>query len=162
MSFERDDLGQIDFALVQTQLLVPTVQSYINDHIEELAFDHIVPEIQGISLAMNIPRQFAEGVKAMRSGPNRVRIINTWGDRNKPLAKWFNYGTRDHGPRFAKFLHWKDKKTGRDIFAKWVRGIPRTNAMETGIELGKKRFIDSLLLQARYEVSRELKLNVSG
>ena len=34
---------------------------------------------------------------------------------------YLEYGTRAHGPVRAKALHWQDG--GKDIFAKWVRGI---------------------------------------
>lgn len=34
-----------------------------------------------------------------------------------------NHGSRAHGPVRAKALHWIDKETGEDVFAKWVKGV---------------------------------------
>lgn len=158
MSFERGNLDELDANIVQLELLVNAVQESLNENMEKIAKDHIIPEIVGISLAMNMPRQFGEGVRIVKFLKDMIKIINVWGTPEKPLAKWFNYGTRDHGPKTANVMHWKSKD-GKDIYAKFVHGVPKTNAMELGISLGKKRFIDSLLVQARYDASKELHLS---
>ena len=107
---------------------------------------------------MNLPQGFIDGVGHEKISRNKFKIVNRWGSREKPLAKWFNYGTKDHGPRFYQRLHWKDKTTGKDIYARWVHGIPKTNAMEIGMELGKDRFIHNLLLGGKEYVTKELDL----
>lgn len=152
------DLSQIDYTIIKVKQLTTSTQIYINDHLLELCNDWIVPEIQSISLGMNMPKGFADGVKAVQSGKNRVKIINTWGTPEKPLAKWFNYGTKDHGPKIAPLLHWIDKRTGKHIYAKWVRGVPKTNAMEIGIKAGWKRMLEALLQNTKDKVQEELDL----
>lgn len=158
MVFSQTELSQIDFSILEAKEVVPKLQEYINLHLEELVIENIIPEIVLISKAINLPQGFIDGIGYEQTGKNRIKVVNRWGTSQKPLAKWFNYGTRDHGPVFKKALHWIDKLTGKDIFARWVHGIPKTNAMEIGIELGKKRFIHNLLLHGREYVIRELDL----
>lgn len=39
------------------------------------------------------------------------------------IYQWIDYGTKGHGPKHAKALHWVDD-AGNDVFARYVRGIP--------------------------------------
>ena len=154
----ENSITQLDFSIMELKNLEFEVQKYVNEHMEEIAKDHIIPEIKNMASAMNIPQGFSDGLEIIKSSKNSIKIINTWGSAEKPLAKWFNYGTKDHGPVTANSLHWKDKKTGKDIFAKFVHGIPKTLAMEKGIELGKKRFLDAILEKAKEHVKEEFDL----
>jgi hypothetical protein len=42
---------------------------------------------------------------------------------NVSYAIYLHEGTRAHGPKSGRFLTWRDPDSGRQIFAKWVRGI---------------------------------------
>ncbi len=68
---------------------------YMDEHMEEYYNDIVIPEIKKYSREMNLPRKFVDGFKFVKTGKNRGKIINTWGTTEKPLAKWFNYGTKD-------------------------------------------------------------------
>lgn len=115
------------------------VNELLNANMQLIMDSIFIPEMKAASFAANLPKPFADGIKFKKTGDNEGNIVNTWGNEEKPLAFWFNYGTRDHGALGPWALHWKDKVTGEDIYAMYVRGVPRTEAMEIGIELGKKR-----------------------
>lgn len=129
------------------------VDQILDENMEYLMNTYMIPELRSVALAANIPDGFIIGIKFIRTGTNGGDIINTWGTEEKPLALWFNYGTRDHGALGNWPLHWKDKITGKDIYAKYVRGIPKTEAMEAGIAIGTKKLIEAVpsFVEARLE-----------
>lgn len=119
-----------------------------------------------ISRAANLPEKFVNGFKFVKTGRNRGKIINTWGTKDKPLAKWFNYGTKEKiwiapttpggtlafpstGPSGGKnpsgifFKSASVPKAGSTIFSKghYITGQPKTEAMERGVESSKKTLI---------------------
>lgn len=115
------------------------VQTILNNNMELMMNTYVIPEMKRVAFAANLPKGFADNIKFIQTDENEGKIVNTWGSTEKPLALWFNYGTRDHGALGPYPLHWIDKVTQKDIYAMWVRGVPRTLAMEIGWELGKKR-----------------------
>lgn len=154
--FFRGELTQTDVALLQLKTLTPTVQDYIVNNLESLVQKYVIPECRLVAQAINVPQGFIEGINYKMLSKDTFQIYNDWGNSKKPLAIWFNYGTKDHGPVVADRLHWIDKTTGEPIYARWVRGVPRTMAMETGIEAGMKRLISVVLLECKDEVRRKL------
>lgn len=152
MPLPRKPLTKLDTAILQVKSLVPKTNEYLDNHLDELISKYVIPEIKSIALAMNMPQGFVDGVHFKRTERNTAEIYNNWGSREKPLALWFNSGTKAHGPRFAKFLHWKDKVTGKDIYARWVRGVPQTKAMQRGILFG--------MAKLKSHISEEIKDNV--
>lgn len=125
---------------LQTVEAENTVNQILDDNMQFLMDTYMIPEVKRAAQAANIPQPFVDGIKFTKTGSNEGDIINTWGTTEKPLALWFNYGTRDHGPLGNWELRWKGK-SGKEIHAKFVRGVPKTLAMEIGIELGTKRLI---------------------
>src|SRR6185312_6377935 len=156
MVAQRQELDQLDTSILQVLMLEPACNDYIDDHLDELMFKYVIPEIKIIAMGMNMPQGFIDGVKFVRTGRFTVKIINTWGTKDTPLALWFNYGTRDHGPKFADRLHWIDKTTGQHIYAKWVRGVPKTLAMERGIEQGMNKLKSNILTDMKDIVSQKV------
>ena len=77
---------------------------YLDRKMSYLFRTYVIPEMQAIALAMNLPKEFAEGIKFRKTGTNKGQVINTWGGSTytsagklaKPLALWFNYGTPRH------------------------------------------------------------------
>ena len=132
----------IDNLIRKLQNLKPQTQEYLDDNMQSLYEKHVIPEVKSIAMAMNLPRKFIDGIKFVKTGKNEGKVINTWGTPNKPLARWFNYGTKAHfiAPIGALSLHWITKE-GRDAYSKghMVSGLPKTNAMEIGIEQGMNR-----------------------
>jgi len=118
---------------------VERVNQILDENMESIMNNIMIPEIRAVAMSSNVPDGFVTGIKFIKTGTNEGEIINTWGTKDLPLAKWFNYGTRDHGSKGNWPLHWKDKSTGKDIYAMFVRGVPKTLVMEIGIELGKKK-----------------------
>ena len=116
-----------------------TVDHILDQNMVYLVNTWMIPEIQSVARAANVPKGFIEGIKFVKTDTNKGNIINTWGSDDLPLALWFNYGTRDHGSLGDYPLHWKDKATGKDIYAMYVRGVPKTLAMEIGIQMGEKK-----------------------
>jgi hypothetical protein len=120
------------------------VDQILDENMEFLMNTHMIPEVKSAARAAGVPAGFVDGIKFVRTGNNEGEIVNVWGNEELPLALWFNYGTKDHGSLGNWPLHWKSKVTGKDIFAMYVRGVPKTNAMEVGIELGTKRLIQEV------------------
>ena len=118
---------------------VKKVNKILDENMEYLVNEHVIPELRAVGFASNVPPDFVIHIAFKKTGENRGEIINTWGNEKLPLALWFNYGTKDHGSLGWWPLHWKDKTTGKDIYAMWVRGVPKTLVMETGIDLGLKK-----------------------
>ena len=144
---------------------IPTQRSEIKKEIDRILDDFMEPlynftvieEIKRIAQGANLPQGFIDGVKFIRTAPNQGKIINTWGTEEKPLARYFNYGTTMHWIEAvnAKVLAWQGEQ-GRHATAiyfqgeqfpggtkfstgHYVAGIPATHAMERGYNIGKKR-----------------------
>lgn len=153
---QRQKLDYLDTAILQIKSLVPKTQEYLEQNLDSLMERYVIPEIRSIALAMNMPQGFADGVGYVKINRNTISIVNRWGTKQKPLALWFNNGTRDHGPKYAKFLHWVDKKTGQHIYAKWVRGVPKTHAMQKGILFGMSKLKSHISTEIKDNVGRKL------
>lgn len=119
------------------------VDQMLDENLEYLMNTYMIPEVKSAARAANVPQKFVDGIKFVRTGNNEGDVVNVWGTREKPLALWFNYGTKDHGALGNWALHWKNA-AGDDIYAMFVRGVPRTEAMEIGIQLGIKRLIQEV------------------
>ena len=117
---------------------VNQVNQILDENMIFLINSIMIPEIRAVAMASNVPDGFVTGIKFIKTGDNEGEIINTWGTKELPLAKWFNYGTRDHGSLGNWPLHWKGKG-GEDIYAMYVRGVPKTLVMETGIQIGTQQ-----------------------
>ena len=124
---------------LQKQAAESIVNEILNENMEFLMNTYMVPEVKRAAQAANVPEGFVLGITFVRTGSNEGEVINTWGSDDLPLAKWFNYGTRDHGSKGNWPLRWRSKQTGVEIFAQYVRGVPQTLAMEIGIILGTNR-----------------------
>jgi len=85
------------------------VNQIIDENMEFLVNTYMIPELRSVALSSNLPDGFVIGIKFVKTGTNEGKIINTWGTEEKPLALWFNYGTRDHGSKgnWADFVNLK-------------------------------------------------------
>ena len=146
----------------QREELRKEINKILDTFMEPLVNFTIVEEIKTISMAANIPQPFIDGVKFRRTGTNRGEVINTWGTEEKPLALWFNYGTAQHwiepldpdgvlawpagaeGSNPSAIFFRGDSKQTDMLFSKghYVAGVPRTEAMEIGFNIGKKRLLE--------------------
>lgn len=117
---------------------VKEVNQILDENMSFLINSYMIPELRAVAMSANLPDGFVLGIKFVKTGTNEGEIINTWGTEEVPLALWFNYGTKDHGALGNWPLHWKSKTTGKDIYAMYVRGVPKTLAMNIGMELGEK------------------------
>ncbi len=142
----QSTIETIDSLIEKLENVEPNTQEYLDDNMQSLYEKHVIPEVKSIAMAMNLPRKFIDGIKFVKTGKNEGKVINTWGTPNKPLARWFNYGTKSHfiAPIGALSLHWITKE-GAHAFSKghMVRGLPKTNAMEIGIDVGMARLKSS-------------------
>jgi len=127
---------KFDSASMQLNEAKDMVNEILDTNMEFLMEKYMLPEIKRAAQAANVPEGFVLGIEFIRTGDNEGDVINTWGTEELPLAKWFNWGTRDHGSKGNWPLRWRSKKTGVMIFAQYVRGVPKTNAMEIGMDLG--------------------------
>ena len=141
---------------------------------ESLMNETIVTEIKILADAANLPQAFSAGVKFRRTEPNQGEIINTWGSEEKPLAIWFNYGTTQHwiepkdpdgvlafpasSGRNASAIYFQgESKAGDTLFSKghYVSGVPRTEVMERGFQMGKKLLAAEAAKIIKEELRRE-------
>ncbi len=147
-----------EFIPTQREEVRKSIDEILDDFMEPLFNFTIITEIKAIAQAANIPQGFIDGVKFVKTGPNKGQIINTWGTDEKPLAIWFNYGTTQHwiepkaggvlawegGGRHATAIYFQGEKSAGIKFSKghYVSGVPRTEAMERGYTIGKKRLAE--------------------
>lgn len=165
MSIEIEYTSKED-ALKKLDATEDEVNKILDHNMADWFEQFVVAEVKRVSIAMNMPNGFIEGIGFLKKGENYGSIVNTWGSEQKPLAKWFNWGTVDHWVQaiFAKALSWISKgaaagknpsainfqsssdKAGERRFSMghYVSGLQRKEAMEFGIEQGKKRLITQL------------------
>lgn len=147
-----------EYLPLQKADLKKKINNILDANMENLFNEYVVQEIRIISAAMNMPKEFIDGVKFIKTGNNKGEIINTWGSSEKPLALWFNHGTVTHwiepidpdgvlawGNTFGKnspaiYFQGTGSKKGDMMFSRghYVSGINPTYAMETGYEIGSK------------------------
>ena len=128
----------LEEAEAQLQERIDDTNKLLDDNMVFLVDTYVIPEVKAAARAANVPQGFVDGIKFIKTGHKQGEIINTWGTQDTPLALWFNYGTRDHGSLGDWPLHWIGKN-GKSIYAMFVRGVPKTLAMEIGIALGKAK-----------------------
>jgi len=154
-------MSQVQQAIDELLQLDPLTRKYIEDNLESLIAEHVIPEMQSVARAMNLPRHFVDGIKFKIVGPLHAKIFNVWGTQEKPLSKWFNDGTNDHfiAPLGDWLLHWKTP-LGNDAYSRghMIRGLPKTEAMEIGIAIGMRRLKTAVLKNTKENVSKELEL----
>lgn len=162
-----------EFIPTQREELKIRINKILDDFMIPLMNATIVNEIKALSSAANIPQSFINGVKFRRTAPNQGEIINTWGTEDTPLAKFFNYGTTMHwieptksegflawpatggGGTHASAIFFQSGKGDKDTLfstGHYVSGVPRTEVMEMGFNIGKKR----LVVEAQKIVESEL------
>ena len=136
------------------------ITEFINNSMPEWLRDTVLKEAVRFSYAANMPQSFVDGIKITNEG--KYRLENEWSENNKPLAVYFEFGTRDHwiAPKDPKgVLAWKSKGTGKSrhgsaiyyknsteqkgdmIFSKghYVSGLPRLEPMTQGYKLGMRK-----------------------
>ena len=164
--------------IIDTNEFIPTqreeskkrIDEILDAFMEPLMKNTIVAEIKALGFAANLPQKFMDGVKFIKTEKNKGMIVNTWGTKDRPLAIFFNYGTIQHWiePTTAQVLAWSssigqnpqaiffqgESKEGDMLFSKghYVSGVPRTEVMERGFNIGKKR----LAIEAGNIVRNEL------
>jgi hypothetical protein len=98
--------------------------------------ESIVETAKSLARYFGRSQRFVDSIKWVRTGFLKGYVeLDYFGPDGEPLGVFFEKGTRDHGPVKAPFLHWKDEK-GKDIYAKWVRGIVALHIMETAAKMG--------------------------
>ena len=129
---------------------------------ESAVRDIILAEMVGAANAANMPQGFADGIKMEKKSDDEFEIYNDWGYDGRPLAAYFEYGTKDHWvePRkpggvlawkgrgtHAKSIYYKGSGKGNSkgfFFSKghYVSGIRSYMAMNNGFETGMRRMRD--------------------
>jgi len=165
-------LDASEFIPTQREDIRKEIDVVLDDFMEPLVDSTIIAEIKALGYAANMPQSFIDGVKFRKTEANKGVVINTWGTEEKPLAKWFNYGTTTHwiqpkdpegvlawtattGSHATAIFFMGESKQGDTLFSKghYVSGVPRTEVMERGFQIGKKR----LVVEAGKIVRDELK-----
>lgn len=169
-------MSSVDQALEDLENLEPVTRKYLIENLDRLMVENVVFETKAISQAMNLPKEFVDGIAWVRTGELSGKIVNRWGNAEKPLAKWFNDGTPDHwieplteggvlafpatfGSNASAIFFMGNEAEGKMIFSKghYVSGLDKTEAMETGIDIGMSRLKTSALKDTKSAVKGELK-----
>ncbi len=151
-------LDSSEYIPTQRQDAKDTIDAILDDYMESLFNATVIQEIKALAYAANMPQSFISGVKFRRTEANRGEVINTWGTEEKHLALWFNEGTVQHwieptnpdgvlawqavGGKHASAIFFQgESKEGDTLFSKghYVSGVPKTEVMQRGYEIGKKR-----------------------
>ena len=162
-------------AIQDLENLEPVTREFIVEHLDDLMNTYVVFECISAAKASNLPLEFIAGIAWKRTGDLDGRIINTWGTKDKPLAKWFNDGTPDHwiepldpegvlvweatiGKNAKAIFFMGNAEQGQLLFSKghYVSGLDKTEAMERGISNGMRRVRPAILKNTKAEVKREL------
>ena len=151
-------------AVRKLEAVEKNTNKYLNSNMRKLFNSIVIPEMKSIATAMNLPKDFVDGIKFRKTGENTGEVVNTWGGTYNssgqfaaPLALWFNYGTARHwiqpktpggtlswiagGGNNANAIYFQGgAKEGQRMYSKghYVSGLPRTEAMETGLARGMK------------------------
>lgn len=153
-------LDASEFIPSQREDIRKEIDVVLDAFMEPLVVETIIAEIKALSYAANMPQSFIDGVKFRKTEANKGVVINTWGTEEKPLAKWFNYGTTTHwiqpkdpegvlawtattGRHASAIFFMGESKAGDTLFSKghYVSGVPKTEVMEKGFQIGKKRLV---------------------
>ena len=135
----------------------------------QLAESTILSEVIASSEAANMPASFIKHIRLEVEG-DKIQVVNDWKYEDKYgkhfLARYFEFGTPVHyiAPKFARKLRFKsegpemghgralyskryDTEEGDEIFSSghYVTGLPRTEAMSKGFEIGVAKFKTRLL-----------------
>lgn len=173
------DFGFEDITRIEMREAKRKVNDELDKGMESYYNNFVIPEIMRISKASNLPESFINGFKFVKTGRNRGKIINTWGTPEKPLAKWFNYGTKEKiwiepkteggvlafaskgasGGKNASAINYqssKTPKTGSMLFSKghYVTGQPKTEAMERGYDSSKRVLIRTATKDTEEKVNK--------
>ena len=118
------------------------------------------------SQAANMPKSFIDNIKLKAHSKTHYTIENKWKKGDKPLAIFFEYGTRDHWiePVNAQVLAWAsggpesgqkkaiyskraDNTKGNMLFSKghYVSGLPAYEPMTRGFKIGYTRVHEELI-----------------
>lgn len=151
-------LNANEFIPTQREEVRKAIDEILDDFMAPLVNFTIISEIRAIAMAANIPQGFIDGVKFRKTGPNKGQVINTWGTPEVPLAVYFNYGTNKHwvqplnkkalafkgGGTHATAIYFQGSAPPGTVFSKghYVSGVPRTEVMERGFNIGKKRLAE--------------------
>ena len=161
-----------EFIPTQREEVRKEIDSILSDFMEPLANFTLVAETKAIGYAANVPQGFIDGIKFVKTGPNKGALINTWGDDKTPLAIYFNYGTSLHwvesttpgkplafpntGGTHARAIYFQGQKSKGDTafsMGHYVSGVPKTEVMERGYNIGKKKMAE----EASKIVQKELR-----
>ena len=153
-------LDASEFIPSQREDIRKEIDVVLDAFMEPLVVETIIAEIKALGYAANMPQSFIDGVKFRKTEANKGVVINTWGTEEKPLAKWFNYGTVTHwiepkdpegvlafpattGSHASAIFFMGESKQGDTLFSKghYVSGVPKTEVMERGFQIGKKRLV---------------------
>ena len=174
------DFGFEDITRIEMREAKRIVNDELDKGMESYYNNFVIPEIMRISKASNLPDSFIDGFKFVKTGRNRGKIINTWGTPDKPLAKWFNYGTKEKiwiepkteggvlafssagpsGGRNPSAIFFKGAgtpKAGSTIFSKghYITGQPKTEAMERGYDSSKRTLIHIISKEIEEKINHE-------
>lgn len=137
------------------------------DKIEQIIHDTIVNEMKSSGFASGVPEEFINHIKVRKLSDSHYQVYNDWeSEDGKPLALWFEHGTKRHwveSKTKGKPLAWPsggsesgsgkaiyskraDNKKGKMLFSMghYVNGIPAYESMSFGFDRGIKRMKEVL------------------
>ena len=130
---------------------------------ESVIQNTILLEMISAAHAANMPQSFISNIKLHKISDRKYEIENSWSIDDKPLAIFFEYGTRDHWIQGNPILAWPsggpnsggkkaiyskraDNKKGDTLFSTghYVTGLPAYEPMTNGFRRGSKKMAEVL------------------
>ena len=136
--------------------MMPSQQQQQLSGIEDIIKSTILAEMVSAAHAANMPESFIENIKLKKITDMQYEIENNWqSEDGKPLAVFFEYGTKDHWIQGNPLLAWKsggpnsgnskaiyskraDNTKGNMLFSTghYVTGLPAYEPMSNGFRRG--------------------------
>lgn len=133
-----------DFVKLRLETVEFRMSEYVRAKVEEFAKFTIVESIQDVAQSMGMSNRYLNSINIEVSGFDRQLVVKItvdyFGEKDEPLAFWFEHGTRDHGSKGDYAMHWVNKN-GEDVYAWWVRGIKPHKIVKQGLDLGLPHFM---------------------
>ena len=122
-------------------------KQFIAQNLAQWVKDTVISEAIRIAKSKSVPDRYIQSIKWEPTGDFSGNVtLDFFGAHGEPLGKWFELGTKDHGPVTANTLAWPDPNSRKYIYAKHVRGIKAKNIMQeasdSGLPLLEKKIIE--------------------
>jgi len=159
------------------------INNFVKQNAEQWLRETVLEEAKRHSRAANMPPAFTNSIRLKRAGRG-FKLENAWRKSGKPLAIFFEFGTRDHWvaplspkgvlawhapdqnkTRHGKAIYFKRHgvKKGDKLFSKghFVSGLPRLEPMHQGYRAGRRLLRDKIKTEITKKFTNNSRYNLN-